>query len=588
MEKTLKAICGMLKERDHARQCGAAYVLARLAPKNAEVVQMLGEALNEAISREGDRAGESFTAAILEALHAIGSKTAVPYVMPLLGTENMGLRMRAVAIIAAAGGAVAPQIKQQLKEASRQEKMVFIDLLARIYKPQTYGVLLDILAESDFGLVKETCEAVQRHVKGASAQERLALHKRVVLFMNAPKAKQHDRVLTSCLLLLGHIGRNEAVPLLLKHSAPQKLSPASTSIHLRRDPNYVRRHALIGLKGLEYTGKKAGALLTRVLPYLDDPDEEMMRHTLGIISRLPASSVPKARWHKLLKNRHSPARSFAVRKLADADNAETNRLLVSLLSHDDNDIREISASALARHKKALPSLLQALTATRSAETAWQLAKILKPHSEAIDKKTLTKFKKLTAKEMLGGKPRQAALGYFLGNFDARASESVLLEVGLEHKRAKRWRSAIESLRGLLHTETFNSDVSYALSMCDLKDSRKQLEPQFRMKDHALRGFESLIRRDRQDLFKRLTKDRSLDAADLYYVGFHFNEGVDDRREFGEELLKLIVTKWPRSQEAKAVRERLKLKRKVKGTKSKRQAPKTKKTKEPAPKKKVKK
>ena len=115
---------------------------------------------------------------------------------------------------------------------------------------------------------------------------------------------------------------------------------------------------------------------------------------------------------------------------------------------------------------------------------------------------------------------------------------------------------MDCLRRLLHTETFNDDVSYALSVCDLKVSHKELAPQYRAEDHALRGFNSLFRHNSTDLLNRLKTDKALDASDLYYVGFHFTEGSGDERLFGEEILKHIVKSRPKSAEAKAARQRL--------------------------------
>ena len=162
--------------------------------------------------------------------------------------------------------------------------------------------------------------------------------------------------------------------------------------------------------------------------------------------------------------------------------------------------------------------------------------------------------------MLADKPRHAVFTYVLRNIDPKLTESILLDVGLAHKKAKRWQQAVDCLRHLIQTDIFDTELSYALSLCDLKASHKNLEPHFRANCHALRGFQSLFRRKPDELLKKLVADRALDAADLYYLGFHFSDGSYDQKDFGEGLLKAIVRRWPKSKEAKAVRQRLKLKR----------------------------
>jgi HEAT repeat protein len=536
MDSQLKKICGLLKSPDHVRRCGAALVLAELAPRSAEVVKALGEALPDA--------GEQLTGCILEALQAIASPAAVPFVMPLLHSQDMATRMRAVAIVANGGAAVLPEIKRQLKEATRQQKPVLIDLLARMQTRETFDLLLNFLFDSDFNLVKETCDAVHRHAASATPPDRLKLHKQVLKFMNTAAVKKSERVTTSALLLLGHIGRPEAAAILLKYSTT-------------KTPPYVRRHALIGLKGVELAGRTGAAVLHKIFPYLDEADEEIVRHTLDVLGRLPTADIDPAKGRKLLKSKHAYARAFAARMLATTDTPANNFVLIDLLTHEDTGVRDVATNALMSHPKAAPVLLSALESEKDKDAAWALARILKSHTAATDKKILKKFVGLAAKAMLAGDPVYEALLFFVRNADPKSAETILLDAGMAHKKAKRWPQAVECLRRLLHTETFNDEVSYALSLCDLKVSHKELAAQFRAEDHALRGFSALFRRNSADLLNRLKKDKTLDTADLYYVGFHFTEGNTDERTFGIEVLKHVVKTWPRSAEAKTAKERLK-------------------------------
>ncbi len=535
MDQTLKKITGLLKHQDPVRRIGAAVVLAELAPNSKDVVKALGEALPDA--------GQQLSGHILEALQAIGSPAAVPYVMPLLNSQDMAIRMRASAITACGGSAVVPEIKKQFRESPRQQKLVFIDLLARIHTTETLQMLLDLLFEPDFGLIKETCDAVKRHAAGAQPPERLKLHRQVVKFMNTSSVKKQERVLTSTLLLLGHIGRPESAAILMKYTLP-KTNP------------YVRRHALIALKGVDLAGKTASSVLRKIFPYLEDSEEDIARLTVEIIQRMPEPAISAKQWKKMLRNKHGSARAFAARMLSGMDTADNNRLLIELLEHEDNELREIAANALVSHKKATPLLLRALVSGNNIHVAWSLAKILKPHSEAIDRQAVRKITALAQKEMLAGKPRYEPLLYLARNLDPNAAERIMLDAGLAHKKAKRWANAVDCLRRLLHTQTFNDDVSYALSICDLKISKKELSAQYRAEDHALRGFTSLYRHNREKLLDILKKDKSLDVSDLYYVGFHFSESAGDERLFGEEILRHAARKWPKSKEARDIKARL--------------------------------
>lgn len=515
------------------RRYAAAVVLAELAPKDGAVVKALGEALGSA--------NPMLVTAILGAFEAIGSNGAVPYVLQLLDAPEMENKLRAAAIVAKGGAAIVPEVRDRLAKAGPAQKLLLVDLLSRIHTRDAFEAVLDLLFEPDFELVKGVCEAVRRHIDEVVPKERLQLHKSVVAFMTSAKVKDQERVLTSCLLLLGSIGRPEAREILLKYADPGKSL-------------YLRRHALIGLKHVEIP-KAAGAALARtMLPILDDPDEGLAKHALDILARVGGP----APWGKLIEGRHGAIRVFAARKLAEDDSASTNRMLLGLLAHRDIGVQESAASGLAGHKGSTPILLGALAAEKNPEAAWRLAKILKPHSERLAGKALKTLASLAARELKAGSPKYEPLLYAIRNADPKAADAVLKEAGLVYRKAGEWAKAVECLRKLINTETFDDEIRYALSACNLKLSLKNLTLAARGEDHALRGFQGLIRNKEFGLFARLKKDKSLDAPDLYYLGFHFIEMWGDEKAFGEQILQHLAKTKPRSEEGRAAKNKLKL------------------------------
>jgi len=228
MDRTVQRICGLLQSPDGMRRCAAAMVLAELAPKDAPVVKALGESLKGA--------NQLLTRYVLEAFDAIGTRAVVPYVLPLLDAEDVETKLRAAGIVARAGGNILPELKRQFEKSSVQQKRVLVDILARIHSREAMQIILDVLFDPDFELVREACQAVRRHIGDATPKGRTALHKQVAKFMNSSRVKKNDRVLTSCLLLVGNIGAPDARKILLKYTTPKNLG-------------YIRRNALIGLKG---------------------------------------------------------------------------------------------------------------------------------------------------------------------------------------------------------------------------------------------------------------------------------------------------------------------------------------------------
>ena len=537
MDRTVRRVCDMLQSPDGMRRCAAAMVLAELAPKDAAVVKALGTALKDA--------NQLLTRYVLEAFESIGTRGVVPYVLPLLDAEDVETKLRAAGIVARAGGNIVADLKRQFDKANPQQRRVLVDILARIHSRESMQLILDALFDPDFELVKEACQAVRRHIADTTPKDRVALHKQVVKFMNSSRVKKNDRVLTSCLLLIGYIGAPDARNILLKYSTPRNLG-------------YIRRNALLGLKGYTVTGAAATALARQMIKYLADPDFTIVQHALDIIEKLPLPGAFDAHWRKLLKSKHTTVRTFAARKLAVNDTAATNRLMMSLLDHDDSQVSEIAAGALARHKRAGTLLLGALSRERDSEATWRLAKIFKPHSESVDKKTLRRFVSLAERELEAGKPRYEALLYFLRNIDTKAADSVWRDVGLKFKKRKKWGKAVECLRQLARGESFDNALRYELSVCNLKQSAKDLAAGLRAEDHALRGFQALLQDKGFKLFDHLKKERALDATDLYYVAFHFSEGTGEEAKFGKKLLEHIAKRWAKSKEGKAAKNKLKL------------------------------
>jgi HEAT repeat protein len=539
MERDLQKISAMLQSPDGMRRCAAAMVLTELAPQDAAVVKALGESLANA--------SQLLTRYVLEAFEAIGTRAVVPYVLPLLNAAEVETKLRAVGILARAGGDVLPLIEKQFAQATPQQRLVLADVLARIHSSAALAIILDMLFDSVFELVKEVCQAVRRHIADATPKQREALHKTLTQFMVSTRVKENDRVLTSCLLLVGYIGAPEARKVLLQFATPKHLG-------------YIRRNALLGLKGLEITGPASAQTIKALLPCLNEEDPIIAQHALDIIERLPETATGKdAPWRKLLQNSHAPVRACAAQRLAALDDAGTNKLLLDLLAHEDPQVSDIAAGALAHHDGATRLLLDILAKERDAQRAWRLVKILKPHGPSIDKKLLQKFADLAGKDLAAGQPRYEALLYLLRNTDPKIADAVLLAAGQKFQKTKQWPKAIECYRQLANSESFDNEIRYDLSLCNLKQSPKDLSPHLRSEDHALRGFHGLLANKPFKLLDRLQKETTLDAPDFCYLGFHFAEqpGPDDAA-FGRALLDHLAKKWPKSPEAKSAKNKLKL------------------------------
>ena len=80
----------------------------------------------------------------------------------------------------------------------------------------------------------------------------------------------------------------------------------------------------------------------------------------------------------------------------------------------------------------------------------------------------------------------------------------------------------------------------------------------RSADGALRSFGTLLEQDPDLLAKEVEKAKWLDPEDLFYVGFHFAEQFGRARQFGGDVLKLVLKRAPKGELAKSAKNKLKL------------------------------
>ncbi|HUJ70917.1 MAG TPA: hypothetical protein VLZ30_01645, partial [Verrucomicrobiae bacterium] len=176
----------------------------------------------------------------------------------------------------------------------------------------------------------------------------------------------------------------------------------------------------------------------------------------------------------------------------------------------------------------------------------------------VDKKTAKKFVALASRALEAGEPRHETLLYFLRNIDQKLADGVYREVGLKYKKARKWAKAVDCLKQIARSEGLDAELRYELSVCNIKQSAKDLAQHLRAEDYALRGFQALLQDKAFKLFDRLKKERALDAADLFYIGFHFSEGSGAELKFGRKMLEYVAKRGSKAKEGKAARNKLKL------------------------------
>ena len=70
-------------------------------------------------------------------------------------------------------------------------------------------------------------------------------------------------------------------------------------------------------------------------------------------------------------------------------------------------------------------------------------------------------------------------------------------------------------------------------------------------------FARLLQDPAFDLIAHVTKAKWLDGEDLFYLGFHFAEQSHRAKDFGRQVLNLVIKRLPKSELGKQAKRKIK-------------------------------
>ena len=539
MDKTIDKIASLLGSNDSSRRLASAIVLGELAPQDADVAQALGAALGHA--------DDTLTRELVTALGHTRHKAAFPYLLPLLLNGAPTIRDIAARALAQLKMDIEGELEKIWQKATPEQKRTLVDVFARLHRSDATKFLLEGLFDPDFEMVKTICGGIRRHIATADEQERKELFKQVESFLKTARVKKDMRATTSCLILLGGLGNPAARPVLLEYVSP-KLVP------------FVRRNALQALTNLGKEGPGIEALVKKTLPLLQEQDvENIVSPAISLLGPIDFPASASSDLQKLTKAPNAEVRRFAVRKLGFQPGKNVVGQMMEWLDDPDQEVRDIAARALCHIEDAAKPLLDKLAKAVEPDAAWQLAKLLKPHAEHLAPAARKKLAERCFELLAKSDPRADAHIWLLRNIDAAGFNAQLAEAGEEFRQGKKFASAVQCLRMVANTELFTAQVRYQLSFSGLKTSPKELSPARRAEEPCLRGFGLLLRDVTFKLFDHLAKDKKLlEPEDMFYLGFHFAESpLGHERSFSDQVFDLLIKTWPKSEQAKAARNKRK-------------------------------
>ncbi len=247
---------------------------------------------------------------------------------------------------------------------------------------------------------------------------------------------------------------------------------------------------------------------------------------------------------------------MAVEKLGDRDTAAVAAGLMAQLDDHDRGLREAAAARLVKLAAGRKAMTQTLLDAPTAEQAWTLARSCAVFARDLKAELRAEVFDRACTLLEADDRRSDPLLFLLREADSATLRDQLFDKAVALRKKKKYAAALLYLKTVARDPSIGFPVRLELALCGLKTSAKEVAN--RAGDPCIRNFSSLVDQDAELLTKEVEKAKWLEPDDLFYLGFHFAEQLSRGRQFGADLLKLVLKRSPKGELAKSAKNKLKL------------------------------
>lgn len=536
MDGTLKHIVGLVGEADVETRCAALLVLSRLGAADPPVVRAVGEAL-----RGKNAVVRDFAVGYLE---RVRPREGIPYLLPLLDSDEEAGRQRAVAILAHYGASAVAAVKKLLADAPRRRLNAIIDLCARVRTSAAFDLLFGLMAGEDFEANRAACDAVIAAVQTLDARARTDLFARTEAL--AGRADGERPALITAAKLFAALADAKARKRLFGMLPPQQ-------------PQAVRTHALGALQQCLRGQKLTAGEIEQLLPLLDEDDElGILRPAIHLLDEQPLERSYLPQLNRLAESPRPLVKRFAVQKLAAFESGGVIKTLISYLTDDSYARRDQATASLKKMPAARGALMKELLDCEDERKAWALSDILLGHERDWKRSTLDALWQRLAEALETRNDRlYTAFFHFLQGLDPDFLSTHIRARAERLRKSKDFTGIAKWLNLLKDSPALDAEARYLLAVAELKSHPHTISGVPRRHDLALELLRGLVA-STFAVAERLRKDRALEADELFYVAFNLAEGDHEERAAARELLQHLADKSGRTKIGKAAKNKLRL------------------------------
>ncbi len=440
------------------------------------------------------------------------------------------------------GGKGIRQLTKIMHDAAPGLRSRLTGVLAKSGEGGALVVTAHALLDADPKVVDAAARSLAMEVPSFTPPQRHALAKFLLEELHNKKAKHPPRIEAALLRVLGVLHEAKAEDEFWAHIAP----PA---------PAEVRAAALQALGNLGAVPKDTR--IPKLLACAVDSDFQVVAAALMLLKQTPTTAKNVKYWLKLLEAPDVAARRFAVEKLHGIENKDAARALAEQMSHPDRGLREDALTALRTFRAGRDALLEKLVAAENVEECWALARALAPSAKELSKPQRAQLFAEACRHHDADNRLANPFWFLLRELDQAWMRDQIEAKALALRQKKKYPEALSYLRLLAHDPACGEAIRFELATTLLKVSNHNLSADTRANDAALHQFGRLLQNPAFDLTGRIAKAKWLDPEDLFYLGFHFAEQTQRAKEFGKEVLEMVIKRSSKSELAKQAKRKLK-------------------------------
>lgn len=320
-------------------------------------------------------------------------------------------------------------------------------------------------------------------------------------------------------------------------------------------PHEVRAMALQAVGG--WTESPTKEQWKRLFLCASESDFQVAAPAMMILNRLPVNDKLLPDYIALFHAPDIAARRLAIDKIGDRDTAQVAEGLMLQLQHADRGVRDTALARLQKLKFGRKSLVAALIAAPNHEDAWPLARTALTFAKDLTPAHWTELFDELCEYLEKHDHRTEPFLFLLREWDHTKLQDGLVEKAVALRKKKKYEAALVYLKAVSKDPSIGFAVRLELAMCGLKVSKKELAARYLESDPCLRNFDALHQNDAVLLLSEIEKAKHLEPEDLLYLGFHFVEQTGRTRQFGTDVLKLLVKRDPKSEAGKSAKNKLK-------------------------------